>query len=235
MVSIIIPCYNQTEYVAQAIESVKNQTYNDWECIIVNDGSTDDSEGVILECISNDNRFIYLKQDNKGPGNARNNGASIAKGYYMTMLDADDLIGRDYLQRGVKYLDEHPRCTLYYGVVEHFDKNKTKLVKPSPRFYWQIFTHNQFNTTCLYRKEDYDRIGGYNEELENREDWEFYIRLLYRNRQFFIDDVLAFRYRHHENHRNIDSIEANDKYFKKIMELNPDIYEDYLSTVYGKH
>ena len=225
-ITIIVPCYNNEQYITDAIESIKAQSYHFWECIIVNDGSTDKSEEKILSAIKDDDRFTYIKQENLGPGAARNNGAKLAKGKYMTMLDSDDIIGKDYLSKAVSYLDEHDKCVLYYGYIIHFDDTgKEYKVKPKCSFYWQIFTHNIFNTTCVYRTKDFQNIGGYNEQLDNKEDWEFYIRLLYRNRPFYIDDVLAFKYRHHEGHRNKDG--AEDEYFMKIMKLNPYIYEDY--------
>lgn len=226
MVSIIIPCYNQAKYISDAIESLKAQLYQEWECIIVNDGSTDNSEDVILDCIKDNKRFKYIKQENLGPGAARNNGAKLAKGEYMTMLDSDDIIGKDYLEKAVSYLDTHKDCVMYYGYIIHFDeKGNEHIFKPYCCFYWQILKHNIFNTTAVYRTKDFWNIGGYNEELDNKEDWEFYVRLLYRNRKFFIDNVLAFKYRHHEDHRNKD--DADSEYFIKIMELNPKIYEDY--------
>lgn len=67
MISIIVPCFNSENYIKDCLESIKKQTYSNWECIIINDGSTDRSEEIILEVIKNDNRFIYIYQENKGP------------------------------------------------------------------------------------------------------------------------------------------------------------------------
>lgn len=235
MVSIIIPCYNAERYIAETILSVKNQSYNDWECIIVNDGSTDNSEKIILDLITDDDRFAYVKQENSGPGKARNTGASFAKGKYITFLDADDMIGKDYLASAEEFLDRNENCILYYGKVKHLyeDTNKSFILKPTTRAYWEILFHNQFNATCVFRKKDFENIGGYNEDLDNKEDWEFYIRLLYRNRPFFIDDVLAFTYRHHKDSRNKEGSERI--YFEKIMDLNPVIKDDFYNTVRKKY
>lgn len=232
MISIIIPCYNSEKYIKDAIDSVKNQSYKNWECIIVNDGSTDNSETIIQDCIKNDNRFLYIKQENKGPGAARNYGAKYVKGELMTMLDADDILGKYYLENAQNFFDNNPKYCLYYGMVEHFDESgKIDLVYPKPLFYWSIFIHNVFNTTCVYHTKDFKSIGGYNEELDNKEDWEFYIRLLYRNRPFYVDkNVLAFKYRHHKHHR--DKGDVDFIYYEKIKKLNPEIFADYEQNIH---
>ena len=96
LVSIIIPCFNQGMYLSETIESVLSQTYRYWECIIINDGSADNTEEIALGYCNNDERIKYLKQDNKGPCVARNYGISNAGGIYILPLDADDILGKDY-------------------------------------------------------------------------------------------------------------------------------------------
>ena len=90
LVSIIITCYNQAHCIAQTIESVKAQTYKQWECIIVDDGSKDTSAWVIQETIGKDLRFKYVFQDNQGVAKARNLGFAMAKGELINFLDGDD-------------------------------------------------------------------------------------------------------------------------------------------------
>ena len=101
LVSIIIPCYNQQEFIDYTLENVCNQTYKNWECIIVNDGSTDDSEEIIKKWLAYDNRMVYHKKKNGGLSSARNAGLDLAKGEYIQFLDGDDALDADKLKESV--------------------------------------------------------------------------------------------------------------------------------------
>ena len=90
-VSVIVPCYNQGEYLADALESVLYQTFTDWECIIVNDGSSDNTEEVANKFCELDKRFKYISQTNQGVSAARNNGIKASSGTYILPLDGDDV------------------------------------------------------------------------------------------------------------------------------------------------
>jgi len=96
-VSVIIPCYNDAAYVSETLESVKNQTYANWQCIIINDGSTDNTKDVVLSAIGSDERFVYIETANNGPAAARNIGIETASGFFILPLDADDIISEGYL------------------------------------------------------------------------------------------------------------------------------------------
>ena len=91
-VSVIVPCYNQAQFLAATLDSVLAQTHKNWECIIVNDGSTDDTEAVAKEYCNKDNRFVYYKKENGGLSSARNAGLDIAQGDYVQFLDSDDIL-----------------------------------------------------------------------------------------------------------------------------------------------
>jgi len=97
-ISIIIPCYNGSNFIINTLKSVQEQTYQNWECVIVDDGSKDSSKNTIQNFIGSDNRFIYHYQENKGLSGARNTGMEIATGAYIYFLDADDLISTDSLE-----------------------------------------------------------------------------------------------------------------------------------------
>ncbi|WP_134388019.1 glycosyltransferase family 2 protein [Flavobacterium psychrophilum] len=92
LVSIIVPCYNGENYLNNTLESVFNQEYKNWECVIVNDGSTDQSSNIIDNWVKKDNRFFHHHQENQGLSTSRNNGVQLAKGEYIFFLDADDLL-----------------------------------------------------------------------------------------------------------------------------------------------
>src|SRR5687768_10004937 len=91
LVSIIVPCFNQAEFLNETLQSVLSQTISDWECIIINDGSKDNSEEIALPWVDKDKRFKYLKQENRGVCAARNKGISEANGKYILPLDGDNL------------------------------------------------------------------------------------------------------------------------------------------------
>ena len=98
LVSVIIPCYNQAQYLPDALGSVLAQTYPHWECIVVNDGSPDNTEEVAQQWCEKDNRFRYLHKQNGGLSSARNAGLDAAKGDYIQFLDADDAIHSEKLE-----------------------------------------------------------------------------------------------------------------------------------------
>lgn len=105
LVSIICPTYNRDGYIAEAVNSVRNQTYDNWEMIVVSDGSTDGTDRVMRYYIDNDKRIIYSKLDkNRGIAKARNHGLSLAKGSYIAVMDSDDLCSPERLEKEVAVL-----------------------------------------------------------------------------------------------------------------------------------
>jgi glycosyltransferase involved in cell wall biosynthesis len=116
VVSIIVPCYNDEKYIEETLNSILKQRFSSWECIIINDGSTDQTEGVILKGICHDNRFKYIYQENTGVCIARNNAIKVANGEYILCLDADDLISENFLSETVDLLDSNPNITVATSV-----------------------------------------------------------------------------------------------------------------------
>ena len=99
IVSIIIPCYNHAQYLDVTLSSVINQTFSNWECIIVNNGSEDDTKIIAAKWCEKDSRFKYVEQENKGVSAARNKGIRISKGEFILPLDADDYIVETFLEK----------------------------------------------------------------------------------------------------------------------------------------
>lgn len=114
LVSIIIPCYNQAHYLPDALESVLAQKYPEWECIIVNDGSRDQTEAVAIEWVAGDKRFTYILKENGGLSSTRNRGLQAATGRYIQFLDADDVIDEEKLSLQVLQLPETQNLALSY-------------------------------------------------------------------------------------------------------------------------
>ncbi len=115
LVSIIMPCYNGEDYLNQALESVRWQTYDNWECILIDDGSTDGSAGIFQQYAANDARFRYLKQENKGLAAARNTGIDCASGEYIQFLDDDDILLPNRLEDCVDHFLKRPESDVVYS------------------------------------------------------------------------------------------------------------------------
>src|SRR5213595_3267170 len=104
LVSIVIPTFNYGHFIRQALESVLEQTYGNWECIVVDDGSTDDTSQVVAEVAAVCKKIRYVRQENQGQPAAMNTGLRLCDGEYIQILDADDLLERRKLEKQVGYL-----------------------------------------------------------------------------------------------------------------------------------
>lgn len=163
-VSVIVPVYNQGEFLAEALDSVLQQTYSNWECVIVNDGSTDNTEEVALDYVNKDGRFRYLYQDNSGVSAARNNGIRHSDGLFILPLDGDDILCPSYLEKAVSRFMLHPETTLVYGKAEFFGDRSG--VWDLPEWSWGSFIwENCIYCSAMYKRSDFEAIGGYSIEI----------------------------------------------------------------------
>ncbi|RIA10275.1 glycosyltransferase involved in cell wall biosynthesis [Flavobacteriaceae bacterium MAR_2010_72] len=193
-VSVIVPCYNQGCYLDEALQSVLEQSYTHWECIIVNDGSTDDTEAKAKEWIKKDSRFTYYSKPNGGLPSARNFGIERARGVYILPLDADDHISSNYIGVCVNEL-ESKSAKLVYGKVERFGI-QTGEWKLQPYLYTDLMVSNMIHCTAMYRKADWVQVGGYDEcMVKGLEDWEFWVHILNKEDKVRKLDSITFYYR----------------------------------------
>lgn len=129
LVSIITPCYNGEKYISETIDSVIAQSYSNWEMIIVDDGSKDNSAEIIKNYMSKEPRIKLIQQANGGSSVARNNGIRNAEGQYMALLDADDLWNSDFLEKQIKLMNES-NCVCVYSSYKLIDKNSKEIGHP---------------------------------------------------------------------------------------------------------
>lgn len=177
-VSIIIPVFNAEKYLSETINSVKNQIFLNWECIIINDGSSDKSEEIALKNIAEDIRFNYVFQENTGVCIARNNAVKLSVGEYILCLDADDLISDNFLDETVKVLESDLTIKVATSTVNFFGRSKG-VMKVVSYDLGTLLAENQIVVTSLFRRLDYERVGGFNENMkEGFEDWDFWISIL---------------------------------------------------------
>lgn len=178
LVSIIVPCYNQAEYLAETLDSVLAQTYPYWECIIVNDGSPDNTEEIALLYCNNDNRFFYFYKNNGGLADARNYGIKKSHGKYILPLDSDDKIAPIYIEKVINCYQNNPNLKLVYTNVMHFGIIEGQCDLPAYD-YNRLLYMNHIVCTCMYKRNDYDKTVGYNTNMiYGLEDWDFLISLL---------------------------------------------------------
>jgi teichuronic acid biosynthesis glycosyltransferase TuaG len=199
LVSIIIPTYNATSYIEEAVGSALNQTYKNIEVVIVDDGSTDGTRSVLDPYIK-EKKIIYVRQDNKGLAGARNTGMRAAHGEFIALLDSDDMFLPNKIERQVGYLIDHPECGVSYCNIAHFyEEEPEKLLKLSYEYYSgdevfpQLLQENFINPlTVVLRRSAIDQVGLFDESYKRSEDWEYWVRLAYRGVRFcYVPEVLA--------------------------------------------
>ncbi|MBE8232297.1 MAG: glycosyltransferase family 2 protein, partial [Endozoicomonadaceae bacterium] len=124
--SVIIPCFNQQDFISKTLDCVRNQSFRNWECIIIDDGSTDNSCSIIQSYIGVDARFKYFYQTNSGVSSARNLGIAQAKGEYIHLLDADDVVHECMYEKFISFLDKNVEIGLVYGHYDYVDEKDNK-------------------------------------------------------------------------------------------------------------
>ena len=223
-----MPCFNQAKYVGEAIDSVLSQTYSNWQLIIVDDGSTDDSYSVMKEYESQEERIACYQQANNGPSKARNQGAKNAKGKYLLFLDSDDKLAPTYLEQGVQYMEANEKCAVFYPRVRYFgSRNDEEPLKYTS--YKDLLCKSSILCTSIIRKQDFERIGGFDEAMRGYEDWEMFIRLLYHNDVVYqsSDVLLYYRMHREEGSINAQAIRDGDQLTAYIYNKDKTIYDEF--------
>jgi len=123
LISIIIPCYNYSLYIPQALKSLQEQDFTNWECWVIDDGSTDSTSRIVNDIAIYDKRINYVYQENQGQPVARNTGLRLAKGDYIQFLDADDLLEPMKFSRQLNYLLQNTEVDIVYGAVGYFNNS----------------------------------------------------------------------------------------------------------------
>lgn len=227
LVSVIIPCYNQGEFLEECLTSVFNSTYQSIEVIVVNDGSTDNTS-TIIESLKLVFKINVIHQTNKGLAETRNVGIKHSKGRFILPLDADDRIGETYIENAVKVLLENESIGIVYCQAELFEE-KTGLWRLPDYTFEKMLTQNLIFNCALFRRKDYDNTTGYNSNMkEGWEDWDFWLSLLELNLKVFRLDEIGFYYRIRKNSM-VRSLNA-----EKNKGLREHIYKNHIN-LYLEH
>lgn len=238
LISVIVPCYNYGHFVTEALTSVVNQTCTRWECIIVNDGSTDNSKNVIEAFIKDDPRFRLIDIPNSGVSRARNRAIAEANGKYLFPLDADNRMHPECLERCIAEFDKNPDLRLVYTEAELFGEEQGLWNLP-PFDYKTMLKYNMVDNSSLFRKADFDRVGGYRTNMmHGLEDWDFFIALLYGSTpgQVLKLNQPLYYYRVTSSSRRV-TVEASGRQ-KQMLDLmvynNYPIYMEYFGGIFER-
>ena len=230
LVSVIMPCFNDGEYISESIASVYAQTYKPIELIIVDDGSDDSKTLQILEKIKQSSQCIVLHSSNKGPSAARNIGISHAKGKYIMPLDSDDTIDSTYIEKAVRAIEEKSDRGVVYCHADKFgiDSGPWQLPEYSLE---QMLIDNVVFVTALFYRDDWEKVGGFNEKMiYGVEDYDFWISIMEIGKEIYQLPETLFHYRIKQKSRttvfrdNKDSIKGM---YRLIYENHPLFYEKY--------
>lgn len=206
-ISIIITCYNEDRYIEKAVGSAANQTYENKEIIVVDDGSNSRTKAVLKTLES---KFdILITQENLGTGAARNNGIKAATGEYILNLDSDDFFEPTFCEKAVNILLTSAEIINVTCYAKWFkDDNNSQIFKPSGGGLENFLFKSASIGNSLFPKSAWQKIGGYDQNMSGFEDWEFFIRLHTSGKKTFVIPEILFNYRNSENSRNF---KANKK------------------------
>jgi len=201
-VSVIMPFYNCEKYLDKAISSILNQTFQDFEFIIINDASSDRSDTIVKKYLK-DERIIYVKNDtNLGVAQSLNKGITISKGDFIAIMHGDDIAIIDRLSIQYNYMLRNPNVGILGSYVNIIDENdriiKKRKIKPLTHCEIKnsIFKFTPvISPTMFVRSVVFDKIGLFREKLRRCEDYEFLIRALFNNIQINNINVILLSYR----------------------------------------
>lgn len=243
-VSVVMSVYNtKEEYLREAIESILNQTYKDFEFIILNDGSTNNAEEVILSY--SDERIRYFKHENMGIGKTRNKAFSLANGEYIAVMDSDDISLPERFKKQVDFLNKNPDISILGSGFEFFPEKYILIHKEKPKFLDFLKNCCVGHPTVMYRKDDILKYGlKYAEHFSSAEDYYLWSHAIKHLNFYNLQEVLL-KYRWHgENISVIDNEkqQTNSLIIQKEMsdfltddkDLQKQIYELITVNVAGK-
>lgn len=211
-ISIIIPSYNYASFISETLESIIKQNYEQWECLVIDDGSSDATEAVVRPYAQADARIRYIYQNNQGVSTARNNGLAQATGEYIQFLDADDLLAPGKLLTHVRFLEAHPTVDIVYSDSRYFangDLTRLSYSLDMQNLEWLPKVDEQENTAITYlveqnlmpiqaalsRRTLLQKVGSFDTAIRYCEDWDYWFRCAVAGGRFFyLDSTEALSY-----------------------------------------
>jgi glycosyltransferase involved in cell wall biosynthesis len=231
LVSIIMPTFNRADLIGESLDSVLSQSYLNWECIIVDDGSTDTTESVVEAYLKKDKRFRYFYKENGGAASAKNVAIEHSKGVYILPLDSDDLLDASLISKAVKVFEKNQDISLVYSEAKLFGYKNEKW--NIPEYDYKLFlVYNMIFNTCMFKKVDFDEVGGYDKGLF--EDWDLWMKMLNPKSKVYRIPETLFYYRTQNGESITNRLQSNQKLhnsnLKAFYTKHIDIYMEYIGN-----
>lgn len=233
-ISVIIPAFNQGHYLGEAIQSVIDQTFPDFELVVVDDGSTDNTAQVA--CSFSDTRVRYIHQENRGLSAARNTGILRSSGEYLTFLDSDDLFVADKLETLLNAMQRDPGLGFVAGQAVLIDENALPLGKvfdtPLPENPVHLLLWNPLHVCSVMMRRDWQqKVGLFDESLHAYEDWDMWLRLARAGCRmgWVAHPVSLYRFHTRQMTRDKDRMTTATFAVLKKVYSDPDLPQEWLS------
>lgn len=232
LVSIITPCFNSHSTIIETIESVKNQSYDNIEHIIIDDGSSVPIENTIQPYLA---IVTLLRQENAGVAAARNLAVKLAQGDILVFLDADDLIDESYVEKIVRVFLNQSDIAMVACYVSEIGRCRNR-IKIQPFNLEEFYYHNSlFPSIIAVKKVLFEKVKGYNEKLKVCEDWDLYLKIAEINSNVHIIPEYLFFYRKHEDLSSLTDLMARDKCavhkaYYQFYQSRQEIYDQRLAS-----
>lgn len=225
LISIIIPTYNRAHLIVETLDSILEQTYTIWECIVIDDGSTDDTADILAKYIEKDDRFQYYqrpKEKTKGPNSCRNFGFELSKGDYIQWFDSDDVMKKHCLETKMRFFEKSLDVVISKLSLFDFEKNieinQSKIVSNDLIFDYFCGNIALYVSGPLWNRVFLEKKPFlFDENIINCDDWDFNMRMLYYNPKCFILDESLINYRKHPESL---SREIEKKHFIEIKKVS---------------
>ena len=231
LISVVIPAYNAEQFLDETLESVLSQTYENWECIIVNDGSTDNTEEIAKKWCEKDTRFRYFYKENSGTSDTRNLGIKKARGEYIAFLDADDLYMPNFLDVCLENLVEKDVDLVAPKMLEFWDVQNEVIEDKKDYLYSgkegiALFLHsNRLTMALLCKKSVMDEVGGFTWH-KKAEDLHCWLKVLFAGYKIYrLGEYYAYRRMHNNSWSSMD-INCSKEVLELIVSLKANILEN---------
>lgn len=229
LISVIVPSYNYAHYLPDLINSLQRQSYSNWECIIVDDNSMDNTKEVVNSFMEKDIRIKYYFQENGGPAKARNYGISIAKGDYIQFIDADDFIGDEKFQLEIELFNKNNSIDIVYSSYTFVDSDLKKQWRDEKK--WESLSSKPFYNfinyweaglmipihSFLFKKECFSHFGSLDLNFKTHEDWDLNLNFSLNGAKYVMHNYIGAYYRVHQSSSSRTDLTGNRKDTMNIL------------------